>query len=33
MDQADNCICSYVNHLVWRDDCIIIYFSDWKGDQ
>ena len=27
MDSADNCVLSHVNHLEWRDDCLIIYVS------
>ena len=31
MDWSDNCFHLHVNHLDWRDGCIIIYFYHSKG--
>ena len=33
MARYDIFVCSYVNHLEWRDNCINIYFSHLKGGQ
>lgn len=33
MARADNCVRSHMNHLEWRDDALIIYFTHTKGDQ
>jgi hypothetical protein len=33
MARADNCVRSHMNHLEWRDDALIIFFTHSKGDQ
>ena len=33
MARSDNVVHSHVNHLEWRDDCLLYYMLQLKGDQ
>ena len=33
MTSSDSCVISHVNHIQWRDDSLIMYFSHTKTDQ
>ena len=33
MARADSCIVLHVNHIEWRDDCLIMFFAHSKTDQ